>query len=294
MNLLLINNPTAGSEGAMRLRRLLAILSGMGAHVTRIATEDAGHAERIAYEYDFSNTDRIVIAGGDGTLNEVVNGLQRREDGITPPPIAFAPFGTANVLAHELALDRSVEGIARRVMEGTPFAVTPGISNGRRFVLMVSAGIDSIAVDGVDPKIKAQTGPLAYVWSGLKALGQFSKLQVRVTVDGGEPVDGVTTVVTRGHKYGGFFVTAPDARLEDEALHAVIFRSGSFPSLLGYAWGMTTARLDRHPDITVLKGSEVLIETPDGKPMPVQADGDITTTTPVSLTLDSKPIRLIK
>lgn len=294
MNLLLINNPTAGGEGAMRLRRLLAILSGMGAHVTRIATEEAGHAERIGFEHDFKGIDRIVVAGGDGTLNEVVNGLQRRTDGITPPPIAFAPFGTANVLAHELALDRSVEGIARRVMQGTPFEVTPGICNGRRFVLMVSAGIDSIAVDGVDPKIKAQTGPLAYVWSGLKALGQFNKLQVRVTVDGGEPVDGVTAVVTRGHKYGGFFVTAPDARLEDDALHAVIFRSGSFPALLGYAWGMTTARLDRHPDITVLTGREVLVETPDGKPMPVQSDGDITTTTPISLTLDDRPIRLLK
>ncbi|MGB0920191.1 MAG: diacylglycerol/lipid kinase family protein [Alphaproteobacteria bacterium] len=294
MNLLLINNPTAGGEGAMRLRRLLAILSGMGAHVTRIATQEAGHAERIGFEHDFTGIDRIVVAGGDGTLNEVVNGLQRRTDGIIPPPIAFAPFGTANVLAHELALDRSVEGIARKVMQGEPFEVTPGISNGRRFVLMVSAGIDSIAVDGVDPAIKARTGPLAYVWSGLQALGQFKNLHLRITVDNHDPVDGATVIVTRGHKYGGFFVTAPDARLEDEALHAVIFKNGSLAAVFGYAWGLTTARLQNHPDITIISGKQVRVEAPTGKPIPVQADGDITTATPLDLSLDSRPIRLVR
>lgn len=294
MNLLLISNPTAGSDGGgMRLRRLKATLNGMGAHITHMPTQEAGHAERIAYEHDLSLFDRILIAGGDGTLNEVVNGLARRPDDHFNLPLVFAPFGTANVLAHELALDRSIDGMARRAVHGTPLSVTPGISNGRRFLLMVSAGLDSVAVAGIDPGIKQATGPLAYIWSGLKALGRFGQMKVTVSVDGAPAIDGVTVIITRGHKYGGPFITVPSARLEDDALHAVVFKRAGLPSLLGYAWGMSLGRLEHHPDIAILSGRTVRVETP-ADALPVQADGDITTATPLDVSLDSRPIRLVR
>src|SRR5689334_10579350 len=92
--LLVIHNPTAGRRAAARLARWLAHLRELSAPVELQATEARGHAEALARAADPARFDAVAVAGGDGTINEVVNGLAA-----SPLPMALLPLGTANVLA---------------------------------------------------------------------------------------------------------------------------------------------------------------------------------------------------
>jgi diacylglycerol kinase family enzyme len=105
--LLVIYNPTAGRRKARRLKRWLGHLERLGAQVTLAETNAPRHAEAIARAADPQRFDAVAVAGGDGTINEAVNGLTR-----SPLPLALLPLGTANVLAAEIGLPRSLKVLA--------------------------------------------------------------------------------------------------------------------------------------------------------------------------------------
>ena len=130
-NALVIFNPTAGGRRRARLDRVLAHMRALGAVVTLHETTARGDAERTAREAPADVHDVIVAAGGDGTINEVINGLAGRR-----MPLGIIPLGTANVLAAELDLPQDIDGLARTIALGRTSPVNLGEVNGRRFVMM--------------------------------------------------------------------------------------------------------------------------------------------------------------
>src|SRR5258706_13445219 len=111
--LLLVFNPAAGRKRRPRYEAVLAALRAEGCAVTTVETEAPGHAERIARDISPHSFDAIVAAGGDGTINEIVNGL-----GDKPVALGLIPLGTANVLADELRIPRQPAAIARVLAHG--------------------------------------------------------------------------------------------------------------------------------------------------------------------------------
>ena len=104
----------------------------------------------------------MVVAGGDGTVNETINGLAR--SGL---PLALIPLGTANVLAAEIGLQTDPAAVARCVAFGQPRPIALGAANGRRFILMAGAGFDANVVAGVSVPMKRWLGKGAYILSSL-------------------------------------------------------------------------------------------------------------------------------
>ena len=151
--LLIIFNPAAGWRRRQRLAPVLTRLREHGCALVVRETQGPGDAERFAAEVDPDAFDIVVAAGGDGTVNETINGLAR--SGL---PLGLIPLGTANVLAAEIGLRTDPASLARCLVFGEPRPIALGAANGRRFILMAGAGFDAQVVAGVSVPMKRWLG----------------------------------------------------------------------------------------------------------------------------------------
>lgn len=276
---LVIHNPTAGGRRMRRFVEVLAHLEDLGCKVCVRATEKRGDAEAFARAAVAEAWDVVAVAGGDGTINEVANGLYGGA-----VPMAVIPLGTANVLAAELGLPGDAAGIARTIATAKPRPVCVGVANRRLFVMMAGIGFDAHVVAAVDGRLKRALGNGAYALTTLAGLWRFSMTTYRVTVDG-TAYAAASAVIANGHFYGGRMSCAPAARLQEPLFHACLFlKPGPWRALRCALW-LLLGRLHRLPDVAVVQGRQVTVVGPDGDP--VQGDGDIISAMP--LTIDVAP-----
>lgn len=286
--LLVIHNPTAGGRRARRLRAVVSRLEARGLSVAVRPTGKRGDAEDFARSADPAEIDAVVAAGGDGTINEVINGLAVHAAGGRPLPLGIVPMGTANVLAAELGLSTDVERIAAAIAGGRRTMIWPALANGRVFSLMAGVGLDARVVERVDPRVKRLIGKGAYVAETLVQLATRPDHRYRVTLDDAPPQEVASVIVAKGHFYGGRFICAPDARLTEPELHVCLFPRGGRLNALRYVWGVTAGRLARFPEYRVVTAKRVRIEGPAGDGLfadAVQGDGDVLARLPVEITL---------
>ncbi|WP_255448484.1 diacylglycerol kinase family protein [Telmatospirillum sp. J64-1] len=284
---LVVFNPTAGRRRRKRLDAVLAGLTRRGCRVTLRETTCAGDAERIGRTVSTADFDVVAAAGGDGTVNELANGLAQAEGAV--PPLAVIPLGTANVLAAEIGLDNP-EDIAETIAFGHAMAMRPGMVNGRRFLLMAGIGFDSWVVGKLRPRLKRLTGKLAYVAEALVQSLRYPFPNFRVTVDGREyRARGV--VACKGRLYGGRFILAPRARLDQPSFEICLLAGGGVLDQIRYGIALALGRLSKLPDVTVVTGREVVVECDSA--LPIQCDGDILTALPANIVLADKPLSLL-
>jgi diacylglycerol kinase (ATP) len=265
--LLIIFNPTAGARRRRRFEAVLAELRRLGCAVTVRPTGRRGDAEQIAASADPNRYDLLVVAGGDGTINEVVNGLCGSR-----LPLAIVPLGTANVLAAEIGLDSDPVSVARTIAVGKPCPISVGMANGRCFLLMAGTGFDAHVVQHVDLALKKRIGKAAYWHSILRQLRAFAFPDYSVTIDN-ETWHAASVLVANAHFYAGRFVCAPAADLRRPSLEVCMFGRRGRLSVLGYGLAMLTGRLAKLPSYRIVSAERVHIGGPADDP--VQGDGDI-------------------
>jgi diacylglycerol kinase (ATP) len=290
--LLVIYNPTAGQRARWRLARWLACLDRLGAAVTLSETEGPRHAEALARAADPGRFDAVAVAGGDGTINEAVNGLAG-----SPLPLAILPLGTANVLAAEIGLPRRIAALARIAALGPARPVWPGealadgAATARRFLVMAGLGFDAEVVEHLDLALKRKMGKLAYVASILGRLRDYRAGNYRALLDG-MPVEGSSLVAAKSHFYGGRFVLAPAARLDQPQLDVVLFKHAGRGAAIGYLLATGLGLLPRCRSVSVIRAREIRLAEPAGAPL--QLDGDIQLRLPARLRIASTPLQLIQ
>jgi diacylglycerol kinase (ATP) len=284
-------NPTAGGRRRARLDETLKLLRASGCEVAVQATAARGDAETIARGFGAPPLaqDLLVIAGGDGTINEAVNGLlSAGGDGASS--MALVPLGTANVLANEIGLATAPAAVARAIAHGASVRAHVGVANGRCFTAMAGAGFDAHVVANVSLRLKRLLGKGAYVLESLRQLWRFPFPRYRVTVDG-QSYDAASVIVAKGHYYGGRYVCAPDARLDQPEFHVCLFERSGRWNAIRYALALTLGHLPRLADFRILRGRAVTIDGPAGDPL--QGDGDIIAHLPVRIEIAPQPLRLI-
>ncbi|HEY1722295.1 MAG TPA: diacylglycerol kinase family protein [Magnetospirillaceae bacterium] len=283
-----IFNPTAGSRRHRKLRAALHALAELGLTATVVETKGPGDAERIARHAAKTDRGIVVVAGGDGTINEAVNGLLSVQGPI--PPLAIIPLGTANVLALEIGLSTDPRAAARAIAGNKRLTVRPGCINGRNFVMMVGIGFDGAVVAGVSTKWKRRIGRGIYAVRTFVEAWRYPFPKLRGTIDG-VAFAARWVVVCRGRHYGGPFVVAPEASLALPRL-SVCLLPGSGPwSVLRYGIALISGRMPWLSDIVVKCGQTVTVEA-EGD-LPIQGDGDIVARLPVEISLSERPIELI-
>jgi diacylglycerol kinase family enzyme len=296
---LLIRNPTAGRRRRGLVDAVVLHVRAAGWTVDVVDTGAVGDARRLAEACDAGRYGVIAVAGGDGTINEVVNGLARRRG--PAPPLAIVPLGTANVLAHELGVDRSAATIARTILSGREVLVHPGEASGsgdpRCFSLMAGAGFDAKVVAGVSADLKRRFGKAAYVWRSLIETRRYRPVRYAVEIDG-RRYEAASVIVTRGRHYAGPYVVAPGAALSEPLLHVCLFERWGRSHTLRFGLALLMGRLPRAGGYRVVAGRDVrlsvLHDAGEAGRQPVQIDGDDALTLPVSIGLSAGALRLLR
>ena len=297
--ILLIRNPTAGRRRRGLLDDVVRRVRAAGWTVDLVDTQAAGDARRLAETCDAARYAVIAVAGGDGTINEVVNGLAARSD--PGPPLAIVPLGTANVLAHELGLRLDAAAVAETMIAGRELLVRPGeaSSNGapRCFSLMAGAGFDAKVVAGVSTRFKRRFGRAAYVWRSLIEARRYRPVRYQVEIDGAVH-EAASVIVTRSRHYAGPYVVAPAATLGEPALHVCLFERWGRGHALRFGAALLLGYLPRAGGYRVVTGSNVRVSvlSDAGEPgrQPVQIDGDDALTLPIRIGLSSGAVRLLQ
>jgi diacylglycerol kinase (ATP) len=299
---LLIRNPTAGRRRHGLVEGVVRELKAEGWRVDLVDTAAAGDARRLAEGCEADRYAVIAVAGGDGTINEAVNGLAAR--GEQAPPLAIVPLGTANVLAHELGVAASVSAVAKTIMSGRAVLMHPGqascatdpTGDPRCFSLMAGAGFDAKVVAGVSAPLKRRLGKAAYVWRSMVETRRYRPVRYAVEIDGTR-YEAASVIVTRSRLYAGPYVLAPAAALGDPLLHVCLFERWGRLQTLRFGLALLRGRLPHTGGFRVITGGDVkvsvLSDAGEGRSQPVQIDGDNALTLPVSIAIAAGAVRLL-
>ena len=269
MNVLIIGNPIAsGGNSGQRMAALKNILESRGHQVHTYMTRFAGDGRNVIAGFS-ENMDRIVVVGGDGTFNEIINGLPDQ----SRAPILHFPTGNANLLGKDLALPRKASKVADLLENGKIIMADVGVMNGEKFIMVSGMGFDARVTEEVKKIRKGKVSNLTYVAPFFRALLNPSDAVYRVCVDDGTTVaTGKAVIVANVRNYAGICEIAYQAGVDTGVLDIVVLPEDSLLSIARYLAWAKFGRIDRLNNVTYLKGRKVHIQSES--PIPVELDGD--------------------
>lgn len=285
MRIKLIANPVSGGDARTRIQTALTTLRQQGADVELYLTRARGDAKKAAEQALAEGYDRIAVAGGDGTLNEVVNGVASPD-----LPIAFLPFGTVNVFALEAGIPMQLQAACALAVHGAARQITLGKIDDELFLLMASAGWDAKAVAHVRPGLKRLVGRLAYAVSALEVLLLHPPAPLELVLPDGSCSAGFGVVVSNCRYYGGRYVVTPQASMFRDDLEVCLLRQSGRLALLKFAVGLILKRPLQSPlvEFFTLGGVELR-----GTRTPVQVDGDAWGDLPVRIQAVPRAVTMV-
>lgn len=271
LSIALIVRPRGDDPRLDQVRTAVERLRLAGHRVRPRVTYEAGDARRFARAAAERRCDLVIAAGGDGTVNEVVNGIATCE---WQPRLGVIPVGTANDFAAGLGIPSSVEDAVEIAVRGRPIVVDSARVNDRVFVNVSTGGFGAEATADAPQDVKRKLGPLAYLITGARQLVGLRKRRARFVADGELLHDGEFLVFAVGNarRTGGGTLLTPLARHGDGRLDIVVVRGMSRLDFLAL---MPDLRAGTHldsPDVLYLKASELLVEAE--RPVRVNADGE--------------------
>ncbi|HYP02490.1 MAG TPA: diacylglycerol kinase family protein, partial [Pyrinomonadaceae bacterium] len=289
----LISNPNAGRGGlrrAAQVKRFGELLTARGIEVKVAETRAPGDATRLASEAARDGIGEVVVSGGDGTINEALQGLIG-----TQVRLGIWPAGTANVLARELRLPFDAEGAADVIARGETRAIYAGCAteeeSGERryFFLMAGIGLDASVVERVRPRLKRRVGEGAFWVSGLGHLVRWQPVPFTVEIEG-RSYPATFAAFGRAAHYGGDISVTPGARLDVPEFEICIVNSHSrlrFLQLLAHGLRRNGARHET-PFVSYVRATRA--RATGGARM--QVDGELVGRLPVTFEIAPTPVEV--
>ena len=260
-------------------------------------TYAAGAGRALAAEAVREGFQRIVAAGGDGTLNEVLNGIGDEPDGFIRACLGILPLGTVNVFARELRLPTDFTAAWSVVLRGNETVIdlpqaeftTAGKPQRRFFAQMAGAGLDARAIELVDWEQKKRIGPLAYVIAGCKAW-RGPQAQI-VAANGAQTVTGELALIGNGSFYGGSYRLFPTADLRDGLLEVSVFPRVDWTALVRCGWGLLTDQLYTIGGVKHFRAASLRLESTS--PVPFHVEGENVGMLPARFSVCEQKLRVI-
>jgi len=288
MNSFLLINPLSGSYSRALHDEIISSLQGVGVSPVCLTVSGPADARRACAEIEAASENPLVIvAGGDGTVNAVVNALSPGR--VT---LAVLPLGTANVLALELGIGTVADGIAR-IARGTTRALAVGLIEGagglsRRFLLMAGIGLDGDIVRGVRTREKRLFKKGAYLLSALRCLLTWQGGRFALLADG-RTLECHSVVICNGARYGGSLVLMPGADISEPMLDLFCITAESRRSWLRIISSILAGRPCSMGDVTLLRAGQIEV----GGDRAIQLDGDYLGQAPVRVSTMAGFARII-
>jgi YegS/Rv2252/BmrU family lipid kinase len=289
-----IFNPVARGDKARHFR---AWLDGIAHECTLKPTRCAGDARRLAAEAVMENFEVVVAAGGDGTVNEVLNGLGDVPDGFARTRLGVLPLGTVNVIARELKISPDITTAWATIQRGREFIVDvpfaefahQGKMVRRHFLQMAGAGLDARAIELVNWELKKKIGSLAYVVAGFRAL--FER-KPKITVAAGvEKITGELVLFGNGRFYGGRFAIFPGAEYADGLLDACVLPRVNLWTLLCAA--PVVLWRGRLPEKSVRRLRAASLTLASDLPAAFELDGEWVGHLPATFAIENHKLRVL-
>lgn len=281
--ILVILNPAARGERARSLRREIQSLSD---NILIRETRKPGDARKLAQKAAHDGFRTIVAAGGDGTVNEVVNGLDGAD--VT---FGVLPVGTMNVFALELGIEgRDLAKAWSVIARGATRQIDLPMANGAHFVQLAGVGLDAEVVRQTTPDFKKALGPISYVIS-LAQVAARKPPRLVATDASGTSREGSFILIGNGRHYGGPLVLFREARLNDGLLDVVMFKNQSHWDLMRYVQAIVFGDHTGLHDVEYFQTERLTVEA--DCEVPVELDGEIAGFAPCTFELSARKLRVL-
>jgi diacylglycerol kinase (ATP) len=281
--LCIIFNPGAKGEKAALQEAELRDLVGEAPILTATEAEmiQASAAAAVQDGYD-----PIIAAGGDGTVNAVVNGIAGAD--VT---LGVLPVGTMNVFAYEVGIrSNQLRKSWEMLQEGEPKMVDLALANRRYFVQLAGVGLDALTVQETNSRMRKTIGPVSYVFAAAQAIGRPAPMIGLQFADGSES-SGCFVLIGNGRFYGGPIALFRDARNDDGLLDILIFKHQTYLDILRYLQGILIGNHIEMPDIEYRQTPSLRVLS--DPTVPLELDGDVAGSTPVEFRIARDQLRVI-
>lgn len=289
MRTLIVFNPTAGHAGQLEaeLEAAAQVWREQGWTVDLQPTNGPGDGRCLARQAAANGYELVVAAGGDGTINEVVNGLVGSQT-----MLATLPLGTMNVWARELGLPLQPRAAAQTMLAWSPRTIDLGRAGDRYFLLMAGIGFDAAITANVRPAEKRRFGALAYVARGIEEVMRIRGTRARIVLDG-RPIKARVLMIVVGNSqlYGGLVKITHRASIDDGLLDVCVIKGDNGINAIGHLIAILRRRFSLNPDIAYYRVHTVEVIT--RPPLPVQVDGDPIGTTPMRFSVAPAALRAL-
>jgi YegS/Rv2252/BmrU family lipid kinase len=277
---LLIVNP-ASRRGARIRSKAMRAFADAGVDCDAMQTEAPGHAATLARTHAHKYH-AVFTLGGDGTVMEVLGALAHQG-----PPVGILAGGTANVVARTLGIPLNPMRAVPMLLEGDLARLDLGrLGDGRRFAIGVGVGLDATMISEAPARLKKRFGFMAYIIGGYKAVLRNQKFDLRLTVDGevfNRPASAIL-VANFGAVLNNMVAFGDGIVQDDGLLNACVFSPAHLWDALRILWRMLRKDFRADPCLFYKSGREFRIETSPA--MPAQADGELLSGTPLSVSVD--------
>jgi diacylglycerol kinase (ATP) len=271
LRIALIIRPRAGAGELEEVREHVAELRGMGHEVWPRLTFEAGDARRLAHSAAGAGADLLVAVGGDGTLNEVVNGVM---DAKWTGPVAVVPHGTANDFASDLEIPGELGPALEIALAGVAREVDVACVNGRHFVNVSTGGFGATATEEASDEAKRVLGPIAYVITGVRLFAELAPVRARFEAGDGTSFEGemMLFAVGNGRQTGGGNLLTPRAELGDGLLDVLVVPGMTRMEFLALLPDLRSGAHVGDPDVHYFQTSRLVVESE--AELSVNADGE--------------------
>ncbi len=294
---LVIYNPTAGPWDMTRpLKRLAIYLERYGWHIDLVQTCQSGDATTYAQQAVETRQDIVFVAGGDGTINEAVNGVIG-----TSTILGIIPVGTGNILAHQLRMPilslvapLHVPDVGEALRKSRVQRVDTGIINARHFVCWAGLGLDAEIAAHMEPRSRyaKRFRTLPYVAAGFAVAAEFRGVQSRIVIeDRAFRTRALMAVASNIQLYASFFNIAPHACMDDGLLDIFVFKGLGFSYMLRHLMQLFRGRAQNDPKVMHALARNIQVET--SPEVAIHLDGEPFGNTPASVTLAPGNLRLL-
>lgn len=283
---LILFNPTAGQAKNLisKLESVVDRWREQSWQVDLRPTRRAGDATHLAREAAAQGYAVVVAAGGDGTVNEVVNGLVG-----TQTALAVLPIGTVNIWAREMGLPMDLQRSAIAFLQARLEHIDLGQVGERYFLLMAGVGFDAAVTAKIRPSEKKRFGAIAYVMQALQLAQEFKGIRADIHIDG-KQIRGRILMVVIGNSqlYGGVVKLTAHAILNDGLLDVCVIKGGNMWMAPLRLLSIFLRHYDRDPQVNYYRARQVQIS--GRKVLPVQVDGDYLGVTPMNFQVVPKSL----
>lgn len=250
--------------------------------VIHTISSDANESKSLSKKFLADETiNLLVLAGGDGFLNIILQSWERRDI-----PIAIIPLGTCNLFATECGYTKNADAIVHIIQQANIIPFYCGKINDHLFTVTAGYGLDSKMMQAVNWKWKRYFGRFYLAFLISRELIKHKRETLLVSIDGNPPIEISTIIFGKGRYYSGNFIFAPQASISNTYFYILLYKRKSFWHEIKILYYFFRNRVNREKSVSILRAQQIDILKPSGQPL--QLDGDIRTVTPARVSIDNK------